>query len=117
MILLEMGLVCPVIDSRLSLGGEMARTPIHPGEILKDELEELSISCNELAKKLNVPTNRISQIVSSKRNITADTALRLGKLFGTGPEFWMNLQKAYELDQARIELEGKLEDIVPLSAA
>jgi antitoxin HigA-1 len=95
----------------------MARTPIHPGEILKDELEELEMSCNELAKKLSVPTNRITQIVSNKRNITADTALRLGKWFGTGPEFWMNLQKAYELDQAKIDLDGKLENIVPLSAA
>jgi addiction module HigA family antidote len=95
----------------------MNRTPIHPGEILKDELEEVEISCNELAKKLGVPTNRISQITSCKRGITADTALRLGKWFGTGAEFWMNLQKMYELDLAKIELVSELEEIVPLSAA
>ena len=71
----------------------MARTPIHPGEILADELRELSLSAAELARLLDVPPNRISQIIAGRRNITADTALRLGLYFGTSPDLWMNLQK------------------------
>jgi len=79
----------------------MARTRIHPGEILADELEELGLSAAELARLIDVPANRITQILAGKRNITADTALRLGRYFGTSPDLWMNLQKAYELDMAR----------------
>ena len=75
----------------------MARTPIHPGEILGDELEELGLSAAELARAIRVPPNRISQIVAGKRNITADTALRLGKWFGTSARFWLNLQQLYDL--------------------
>ena len=82
----------------------MARTPIHPGEILIDELEELDLSAAKLARDLEVPPNRISQILAGKRNISADTALRLGRYFGTTPDFWMNLQKTYELDLARAEI-------------
>ena len=78
----------------------MARTPIHPGEILADELKELNMSASELASKLYVPANRITQIIARKRSISADTALKLGKWFGTGPKIWMNLQQAYELDLA-----------------
>jgi addiction module HigA family antidote len=80
----------------------MAREPIHPGEILADELEELEISAAELARRLKVPPNRISQIISGKRSITADTALRLGKWFGAGPKIWLNLQQAYDLDLAKL---------------
>ena len=76
----------------------MPRTPIHPGEILGDELKEIGISATELARTLGVPANRISQIIGGKRAISADTALRLGRYFGTTPDFWMNLQKIYELD-------------------
>jgi len=75
----------------------MARPPIHPGEILADELQELNMSAAELARFLHVPTNRITQILAGQRAITADTALRLGQWFGTGPELWLNLQKSYEL--------------------
>lgn len=75
----------------------MARLPIHPGEVLADELAELGISAAELARALHVPANRITQILSGKRSITAGTALRLGRWFGTSAEFWMNLQKNYEL--------------------
>ena len=78
----------------------MARRPIHPGEILVDELTEINMSAAELARKINVPANRISQILSGKRSITADTALRIGKWFGTGPKIWLNLQQAYDLDVA-----------------
>jgi addiction module HigA family antidote len=79
----------------------MARTPIHPGEILADELKEIGISAGELARTLEVPVNRISQIIARKRALSADTALRLARYFGTSPDFWMNLQKTYELDLAR----------------
>jgi antitoxin HigA-1 len=79
----------------------MPRTPIHPGEILAGELEELKLSAAELARTLEVPPNRISQILAGKRAISADTALRLGRYFGTSAELWMNLQKTYELDLAR----------------
>ena len=75
----------------------MARILIHPGEHLSDELKALNMSANELAKELGVPTNRLTQIIAGKRGITGDTALRLGKWFGTGPDIWMNLQKNYEL--------------------
>ena len=82
----------------------MARTPIHPGEILGDQLKAIGISASELARVLGVPANRVSQILAGKRAISADTALRLGRYFGTSPEFWMNLQKAYELDLARQQI-------------
>ena len=70
---------------------------IHPGEILKQELEELNLSANAFAQKLHVPTNRITSILNGARSITADTALRLAKYFGTTAEFWLNLQIAYDL--------------------
>lgn len=82
----------------------MARPAIHPGEILADELEELQMSAAELARTLHVPTNRITQIVNGERAVTADTALRLGRWLGTGPELWLNLQKAYELRLAEQEV-------------
>jgi addiction module HigA family antidote len=75
----------------------MTRIPIHPGEILQDELHELGLSAAELARNLNVPTNRITGILNARRAITADTALRLGHWFGMSAEFWLNLQKQYEL--------------------
>jgi antitoxin HigA-1 len=89
----------------------MARTAIHPGEILADELEEMGLSGAELARQLQVPANRISQIIAGKRNISADTALRLGRYFGTTPDFWMNLQKSYELDAARAEIGAQIEQL------
>ena len=82
----------------------MSRTPIHPGLILADELEALSVSASELARLIEVPSNRVSQIIAGKRAITADTALRLAQYFGTSAEFWVNLQKLYELDVARQQL-------------
>lgn len=78
----------------------MARPPIHPGEILADEINQLGITASQLAGKLNVPKNRITEIINGQRGITADTALRLGYYFGTGAELWMNLQKNYELKVA-----------------
>ncbi|MDX2345916.1 MAG: HigA family addiction module antitoxin [Legionella sp.] len=73
---------------------------IHPGEILKDELDALGLSANQFALKLHVPANRITSILNGKRAITPETALRLAKLFGTTAEFWINLQTIYDLKQA-----------------
>ncbi len=95
----------------------MARTPIHPGEFLHDELEELGTSAAELARRIHVPANRVSQILAGKRNISADTALRLGRWFGTGPDLWLNLQKAYDLDLARQEHGAAIDTIEPRVAA
>jgi antitoxin HigA-1 len=89
----------------------MARTPIHPGEILADELEEIGVSSAELARSLRVPANRISQLLAGKRAITADTALRLARYFGTSADLWMNLQKTYELDLARKEAGREINSI------
>ena len=77
--------------------------PVHPGEMLADELDELGLSANALAGHLAVPTNRITAIVKGQRGVTADTALRLARYFGTTPEFWMSLQQTYELRVAQIE--------------
>jgi antitoxin HigA-1 len=79
----------------------MAEILIHPGEHLMEELEALGMSAAELARKIDVPTNRITQILNGERSITGDTALRLAHFFGTSPEFWMNLQSLYELRLAR----------------
>jgi addiction module HigA family antidote len=75
----------------------MARPAIHPGEVLAEELDEISITPTELARQLRVPANRITQIVQGKRAITGDTALRLGHWFGTSAQFWLNLQGAYDI--------------------
>lgn len=75
----------------------MGRSLIHPGEHLAEQLEELGISAAALARQLHVPTNRVTEILKGRRSITGDTALRLGHFFGTSPEFWMNLQKLYDL--------------------
>jgi addiction module HigA family antidote len=79
----------------------MAATAIHPGEHLAEELELLDMSAAELARKINVPTNRVTQILNGERSITGDTALRLAHFFGTSPEFWLNLQSLYELRLAQ----------------
>ena len=91
----------------------MSRTPIHPGEILDDELRELGMSAAQLARCIHVPANRITQILRGQRNITADTALRLGRWLGTGPQLWLNLQQAYDLDLARQRAGEEIERIAP----
>jgi addiction module HigA family antidote len=89
----------------------MARVLIHPGEHLAGELKALDMSANELAKELDVPANRLTQIIAGKRGISGDTALRLGKWFSTGPDIWMNLQKNYELRRAAQEAGDALKKI------
>ena len=81
----------------------MALTAIHPGEHLAEELQALDMSAAELARKIDVPTNRITQILNGTRAITGDTALRLAHFFGTSAQFWMNLQSLYELRLAQEE--------------
>jgi addiction module HigA family antidote len=98
-------------------GAGMSREPIHPGEILADELAELGISAADLARAIHVPANRVSQIIAGKRAITADTALRLGRWFGTGPQIWLNLQQAHDLDLVRQEMGSSLDEITPRSSA
>jgi len=90
----------------------MALTAIHPGEHLAEELKELEMSAAELARKLAVPTNRITGILNGKRAITGDTALRLAHFFGTSAEFWLNLQSLYDLRIAESKV-GKLIKALP----
>jgi antitoxin HigA-1 len=87
----------------------MARPAIHPGEVLAEELEELGVSPTELSRQLCMPPNRITQIIQGKRSITGDTALRLGHWFGTSPQFWLNLQAAYDLRVAEREAGSEIE--------
>ena len=75
----------------------MARLPIHPGDHLAEELKDLGMSAAELARQLEVPTNRITAIINGQRAITGDTALRLAHFFGTSAQFWLNLQSLYDL--------------------
>jgi antitoxin HigA-1 len=84
----------------------MALTAIHPGEHLAEELEALDMSAAELARKIDVPTNRVTQILNGTRAITGDTALRLAHFFGTSAQFWLNLQSLYDLRLAQ-EKAGK----------
>jgi len=78
--------------------------PIHPGEILAEELAELGVSGNALARALDVPPNRVTEIVAGKRAVTADTALRLARYFGTSAKLWLNLQQSYDLAVAERDL-------------
>ena len=84
----------------------MLRIRTHPGEVLQAEfLEPLGMSARALAKVIGVPTNRLTEIVRGRRNLTADTALRLGRYFGTDPRFWINLQVAHDLSRAAAEID------------
>jgi antitoxin HigA-1 len=89
----------------------MPRTPIHPGAHLAEELNELGISPSELARQIDVPVNRITSIINGQRSITADTALRLGHWFNMSPEFWLNLQKLYDLRLAQQEVGAAIEKL------
>lgn len=92
--------------------------PIHPGEVLmEDFIEGFGITQNKLAVSIGVPPRRINEIVHSKRGITADTAIRLARYFGTSEEFWMNLQSNYELRLERRALREKVAAITPLKTA
>lgn len=90
----------------------MARTPIHPGEHLAEAIEALGITAAQLARDIQVPANRVTGILHGTRGITADTALRLGRYFGTSAEFWMNLQQIYDLRVAERDI-GKAIKAIP----
>ena len=92
--------------------------PIHPGTILREDLRDVGISMNRLARDLRVPMNRISAIVNGRRAISADTAMRLAKYFGTSAQYWMNLQSAYDLAVAQQIAGLKIDrEVLPLHAA
>lgn len=95
----------------------MARTPIHPGEHLKEALQETGLSAAELARQLDIPTNRVTGILNGQRAVTADTALRLGHWFGMSAEFWLNLQKLYELRLAENEKGAEIRKLPKRKAA
>jgi len=92
--------------------------PIHPGEVLREEfLGPLGLSAHALAQALRVPATRINDVVNERRGITADTALRLARYFGTTAEFWLNLQSAFDLRTAEAELKSQIErDVLPRAA-
>lgn len=87
----------------------MLQRVVHPGEVLKDELDEFGITPTEFARQIAVPPNRVSQIIAGKRSITGDTALRLGRWFGVEPQFWMNLQTQFDLAVASQEVGDAVE--------
>ncbi len=91
--------------------------PVHPGEILREELDELGLSANALSKALGVPVNRVTMILKGQRGVSADTALRLARYFGTTPQLWLNLQKTWELRRAEIGVGREIaEQVTPRRA-
>ena len=94
----------------------MTRTPIHPGEHLAEQLKELGMSAAELGRRLKVPTNRITGILNGQRAITGDSALRLAHFFGNSPDFWLNLQKLYELRLAEAKAGATIRRLPRLGA-
>jgi addiction module HigA family antidote len=92
--------------------------PIHPRGILKEDLDDVGVSRNRLARDIRVPMNRVSEIVNGRRAITADTALRLARYFGTSAQYWLNLQTAYELQVAERATGGRIaREVLPLDSA
>jgi addiction module HigA family antidote len=92
--------------------------PIHPGEILRETLDDMGISMNRLAQALHVPANRVSSIVAGHRSITGETALRLARYFNTTPDYWINMQAQYDLETARDEWDARIQsEVRPCHAA
>jgi antitoxin HigA-1 len=92
--------------------------PIHPGEILKDEIDEVGLTANAMALALRIPSNRLTEIINGKRGISADTAMRLARYFGTSAQMWMNLQSHYELEVAEHDLAERIaREVQPLRKA
>ena len=95
----------------------MTRPAIHPGEILADELQEIGVTPTELSRQIDVPANRVTQIIHGQRGITGDTALRLGHWFGTSAQFWLNLQSAYDIRVAQEKAGREIAKLPVRSAA
>jgi addiction module HigA family antidote len=94
------------------------RPPVHPGRILAGELDELGLSANAMALALRIPANRLTEIINGKRGISADTAMRLARYFGTSAQMWMNLQSHYELEVAENDLAERIaREVQPLRQA
>lgn len=89
----------------------MFKRALHPGSILKDELDALGVSPTEFARQIDVPPNRVGQIISGKRSITGDSALRFGHWFGTDPQFWLNLQAQFDLTVAASQTGGAIRNL------
>jgi addiction module HigA family antidote len=103
---------------KMNVNPATALPPIHPGEQLREEfMKPLSISAYRLAKDIDVPISRIQAIIDEKRSITGDTALRLARYFGTSPEFWLNMQSDFELEQAKLKSGALIETRVQPRAA
>ena len=91
--------------------------PVHPGEVLRDELDEPGLSADALSRALGVPASRMTMILNGQRGLNADTALRLARHFGTTPQLWLNLQKTWELRRAEIEADREIaEQVTPRRA-
>jgi antitoxin HigA-1 len=86
--------------------------PVHPGEVLAEQLDELNMTAAELARQLHVPSNRLYQLIAGKRAMTADTALRLEQWLGVSAAFWMNMQKRYELDLAAEQIGDEIKQTI-----
>lgn len=91
--------------------GAVLKRAVHPGEILSEELQELGVSRDELARQIDVPADRVGQIIAGDRSVTADTALRLGHWFGVDAQFWMNLQSQYDLAVAERSIGADLQKL------
>ena len=108
-------IICGIGGGAMSIGRpKSGMRPVHPGEILRGELEELGLSASTLAEKLDVAASRITGILRERQGVTADTALRLSSYFGTTPQVWINLQIEYELRTAEIRVGRKLAASVKL---
>ena len=95
----------------------MFKRAVHPGEILKDELEELGMTPTEFARQIDVPSNRVGQIIAGKRSVSADTALRFGHWFGVEAQFWLNLQTQFDLVVAEQRIGAAVQDLPSAAAA
>ena len=95
----------------------MFKRAVHPGEILKDELEELGMAPTEFARQIDVPPNRVGQIIAGKRSVSAETALRFGHWFGVEAQFWLNLQTQFDLVVAEQRIGAAVQDLPSAAAA
>ena len=95
----------------------MFKRAVHPGEILKDELEELGMAPTEFARQIDVPPNRVGQIIAGKRSVSAETALRFGHWFGVEAQFWLNLQTQFDLAVAEQRIGAAVQDLPSAAAA
>ena len=95
----------------------MFKRAVHPGEILKDELEELGMTPTEFARQIDVPPNRVGQIIAGKRSVSAETALRFGHWFGVEAQFWLNLQTQFDLAVAEQRIGAAVQDLPSAAAA